>query len=99
MRDASRRPIHQSLNAKRCDWRRPAASQLHRWLVNWAFPTRLFISGRSELAEHGSEAFPGNGHQTAQEEEIRRLKRELDRVLKERDMLKKTLGIFTRDQL
>lgn len=54
---------------------------------------------RKELAEHGSEAFPGSGHQTTQEEEIRRLKRELDRVQKERDILKKTLGIFTRDQL
>lgn len=54
---------------------------------------------RKELSEHGSEAFPGSGHQTVQEEEIRRLKRELDRVQKERDILKKTLGIFTRDQL
>lgn len=54
---------------------------------------------RKELSEHGAEAFPGSGHQTAQEEEIRRLKRELDRVQKERDILKKTLGIFTRDQL
>jgi transposase len=53
---------------------------------------------RKELTEHGKEAFPGSGHQTAQEEEVRRLKRELDRVQKERDILKKTLGIFTRDQ-
>lgn len=53
---------------------------------------------RKELAEQESEAFPGSGHQTAQEEEIRRLKRELERVQMERDILKKTLGIFTRDQ-
>ncbi len=59
-------------------------SSIHQW--------------RKELAEHGSEAFPGSGHQTEQEEEIRRLKRELERVQKERDILKKTLGIFTRDQ-
>lgn len=31
---------------------------------------------RKELAEHASEAFPGSGHQTAIEEENRRLKRE-----------------------
>lgn len=31
---------------------------------------------RKELAAHGSEAFPGSGHQTALEEENRRLKRE-----------------------
>jgi transposase len=31
---------------------------------------------RMKLAAHGSEAFPGSGHQTALEEENRRLKRE-----------------------
>jgi transposase len=51
---------------------------------------------RKELAEHGSEAFPGSGHQTAQEEEIRRLKRELERVRMERDILKKTDGVSSR---
>ena len=52
---------------------------------------------RKELAEHGSEAFPGSGHQTAQEEELRRLKRELEVVKQERDILKKALGIFSRN--
>src|SRR5258708_20727617 len=51
---------------------------------------------RKELTEHGSEAFPGSGHQTAQEEEVRRLKRELEIVKQERDILKKALGIFSR---
>lgn len=51
---------------------------------------------RKELAEHGSEAFPGSGHQTAQEEDVRRLKRELETVKQERDILKKALGIFSR---
>jgi transposase len=51
---------------------------------------------RKELAEHGSEAFPGSGHQTSQEEEVRRLKRELELVKQERDILKKALGIFSR---
>jgi transposase len=44
---------------------------------------------RKELAEHGSEAFPGSEHQTALEEENRRLKRELERTRQERDILKK----------
>ena len=44
---------------------------------------------RKELAEHGEEAFPSKGHQTALEEENRRLKRELERVQQERDILKK----------
>ena len=52
---------------------------------------------RKELAEHGSEAFPGSEHQTALEEENRRLKRELERVQLERDILKKVVSIFSRD--
>jgi transposase len=43
---------------------------------------------RKELAEHGPEAFPGSGHQTALEEENHRLKRELERTRQERDILK-----------
>jgi transposase len=46
---------------------------------------------RKELTEHGPEAFPGSGHQTAQEEELRRLKRELERTQKERDILKRAM--------
>ncbi len=44
---------------------------------------------RKALATHGDEAFPGSGHQTAQEEELRRLKRELEVTRQERDILKK----------
>lgn len=46
---------------------------------------------RKELAEYSSEAFPGSGHQTAQQEEVRRLKRELEVVKQERDILKKLI--------
>jgi transposase len=51
---------------------------------------------RKELAAHGEEAFPGSGHQTAQEEELRRLKRELEVTRQERDSLKKALKVFSR---
>jgi transposase len=50
---------------------------------------RAIHSWRKELAEHGTEAFPGKGHQIALEEEVVRLKRELERVQQERDILKK----------
>jgi transposase len=49
---------------------------------------------RKDLAEHGPGAFPGSGHQTAQEEEVRRLKRELEVVKQERDILKKRSASF-----
>ncbi|GHO59855.1 transposase [Ktedonobacter robiniae] len=53
---------------------------------------------RKELAVHGSQAFPGSGHQTDQEEEVRRLKRELEIVKQERDILKKAVDIFSRER-
>jgi transposase len=52
---------------------------------------------RKELAQSGKEAFPGSGHQTPREEENRRLKRELERIQQERDILKKVVSIFSRD--
>jgi transposase len=64
--------------------------------VNWAFQTRRSINGAKNCTPHGPEAFPGSGHQTTQEEEVRRLKRELEIVKQERDILKKALGIFSR---
>ncbi len=50
---------------------------------------------RKQLAAHGDEAFTGSGHQTAQEE-LRRLKRELEVTRQERDILKKALIVFSR---
>jgi transposase len=45
--------------------------------------------------EHGAQAFPGSGHQSPEQEELRRLKRELKVVRMERDILKKALAIFS----
>ena len=50
-----------------------------------------------QLADQGEQAFPGSGHQTGQEEELRRLKRELDVTRQERDILKKVVSIFSRE--
>lgn len=51
---------------------------------------------RKDLSEHGHDAFPGSGHQTPLEEENRQLKREVERLRQEREILKKALGIFSR---
>jgi transposase len=61
-----------------------AHSNLRRW--------------RAQYSKNGELAFPGNGKQrlTPQEEEIRRLKKELYEVQQERDILKKALAIFTK---
>jgi transposase-like protein len=57
--------------------------------VGRPIPNRLAIPSALTQAIHGREAFPGSGHQTALEEENRRLKRELERTRQERDILKK----------
>lgn len=51
-----------------------------------------------QMTERGSQSFPGSGHQMPHEEEIRRLKRELDSIRQERDVLKKAIGIFSQQQ-
>ena len=50
-----------------------------------------------QLTEQGEQAFPGSGHQTAEQEEIRRLKRELEVTRQERDILKKVVSIYSRE--
>ena len=62
-----------------------ADSTLHHW--------------RKLFSEQGEQAFPGSGHQTPQEEEMRQLKRENELLRQERDVLKKAIGIFSRGQL
>ena len=47
-----------------------------------------------EFGAHGEEAFPGKGHQTSAEEEMRRLNREIEILRQERDILKKAMSIF-----
>jgi transposase len=51
---------------------------------------------RKQLAQHGEEAFPGKGHQTPTEEELRQLRAENERLRQERDILKKAIAIASR---
>ncbi len=53
---------------------------------------------KSELAKEPLHAFPGKGKLAAPDEEMRNLRRELDRVKQERDILKKALAYFAEDQ-
>lgn len=44
----------------------------------------------------GEQAFVGSGHAPPQEEELRRLRRENEVLRQERDILKKSIAIFSR---
>jgi transposase len=59
---------------------------------------RVLYRWRRQLREEPEQAFPGKGHQSEREEEIRRLRHELERGQQEREILQKTLGIFSRGQ-
>jgi transposase len=59
-------------------------TELQRWL--------------SAFKSEGAEAFPGSGHQTSEQAQITELKRRLREAEMERDILKKALSIFGKDQ-
>jgi transposase len=50
-----------------------------------------------EIQADNTHAFPGRGQMKADDAEVARLKRELIRVKAERDILKKTIGLFVKD--
>jgi len=53
---------------------------------------------KTQLADDPQNAFPGKGKLKAPDEEVRRIKRELERVKEERNILKKALAYFAEDQ-
>jgi transposase len=58
-------------------------NMLHRW--------------KRKLTTKGSESFPGKGRLSSQEEELRRLRRELEQVKEDREILKKALAFFSKN--
>ena len=52
----------------------------------------------SEYQEYGSEAFVGTGHQKAADAELRKLRKENERLKMENEILKKAAAYFAKDQ-
>lgn len=52
-------------------------------------PDSAFYYWRRQLVNQGDDAFPGKGHQTPLEEELRQLRRENERLRQERAIVKK----------
>jgi len=52
---------------------------------------------KRQLQRDGEEAFPGRGCLKPRDEELRHLKRENERLRRERDILKKAVAIFSED--
>jgi transposase-like protein len=74
---------------KPCDWRKHQASRLPRRARELSVSDSALHGWRKELAEHGEEALEGEGASNcACSRENRRLKREVERLQQERDILK-----------
>lgn len=58
------------------------ANSLHHW--------------KKQFSTDGADAFPGHGRLKPADEELRRLKRELQIVTQERDILKKAIAFFAK---
>jgi transposase len=57
----------------------------------------LIRNWKQVLHDKGVHAFPGHGHCSPFEEEVRRLRAENKRLLMERDILKKAAAFFARE--
>lgn len=60
-------------------------------------PHSSLVEWRKEVQAKNQEAFPGQGRQVGQAGELARLKRELEQVKEERDILKKAVAYFARE--
>jgi transposase len=54
---------------------------------------------RKKYFEDAKNAFPGKGHMKPEQEELRKKDREIARLKMERDILKKAIAYFTKDQV
>ena len=52
---------------------------------------------KRELLKDGEQAFPGKGRLKDEDQQLRHLKRENERLRRERDILKKAVAIFSED--
>lgn len=52
---------------------------------------------KEHLSKHGAKAFPGSGRGSEGNDELTRLRRELEKVKEERDILKKAAAYFAKE--
>lgn len=59
----------------------------------------LIYRWRSEFSSSSEHSFPGNGRRMEPEDELQKLRRELNEVKMERDILKKAVSIFSKSHV
>jgi transposase len=63
---------------------------------NLGIHPNILYKWRNELLSDTEHSFPGKGNLKPEDAELRRLRRELETVTEERDILKKALAVFSR---
>ena len=78
-------------------WHPSLELPIEKWKGGLELAKAFFPAGSasSKMTERGF--FPGKGHLKPEDEEMRRLKRECERLRRERDILKKAVAIFSTD--
>ncbi len=69
------------------------ASELARELD---VPRNRLYKWQAQIKAHGKDSFPGSGRLPGPADEVAKLRRELARVVEERDILKKAVAFFTK---
>lgn len=73
-------------------------ADLERELGLYPGQIRLWERAFNRKGENVEQAFPGTGHQSDAEAELRQLRRENEILRQERDILKKAVAIFSKTQ-
>lgn len=73
-------------------------ADLERELGLYPGQIRLWEKAFNRKGENVEQAFPGTGHQSDAEAELRQLRRENEILRQERDILKKAVAIFSKTQ-
>lgn len=63
---------------------------------NLGIHENLLYRWKQDYEKHGEEGFPGHGRLRPEENEIRRLRRELEKKARECEILKKAVAIFSK---
>jgi transposase len=58
----------------------------------------LLARWKQQLEEDGADAFPGKGHLKPEDEELKRLQREVSRLRQENEFLKKATAYFAKEK-
>ena len=64
---------------------------------NLGIRDNVLYKWKNKYMNDPANAFPGKGHLKPEDEKIKRLEKELYRVTRERDILKKAVAIFSKD--